>query len=544
MFLSTVKRGVALTVTAAMFAGVAASAASATPRALSRPSGQSLSPNVSGTHQVLSEGGTLAAYYLGNLMDILGTPIACPGTSFDRDCAAETGLPARAPTNPQYLYAAVGTGGAQLDFVTQKSGTAGKTAQSPAPVFADALDSYSNTTPTGFVTGWAGAASSTTAEDTIHFGAGDAPIPLGPAENSAYVPSGFVDYADSLAAYNGDGVVSGGGYNHNRGPALVQPIVGTGVSVIFNNTGLSIPAGGLNLTQDDLCGIFTGVYTNWNQTSANPGNQAITIVHRSDGSGTTFLFAYDMSKMCSSANPAIAAGLAGAPISAHFWGNPSNLLTQGVGTDSNNISGGVIPTDSGAPEVVWPASSVGASKSSGVLAAVGSTTGSIGYISPAYATSATISEANVENYKGGYEPATSTTVAASLSTFVKGTSSEPNPPGYPKATNTSALYFPFPTSATGDALVGFSYAYFYKCAPTRQALQLAAIKKLFEYETNSSTSAAAAAAAAFWNLDGLPSGELALLANTVTNLKSGPITGGSYFNPVTGAKQTFSCTAN
>jgi ABC-type phosphate transport system substrate-binding protein len=544
MFLSTLKRGAALSVTAAMFAGVAASAASAAPRAMTRPSAQGLSPNVSGSHQVLSEGGTLAAYFLGNLMDILGTPIACSGTSFERDCAAESNLPARALTNPQFLYAAVGTGGAQLDFVSQKSGVAGKTAQSPAPVSADALDSYSSTTPIGFVTGWAGSASSTVAEDTIHFGAGDAPIPLGPAENSAYVPSGFTDYTDSLAAYNADGKTDGSGYNHNRGPALIQPIVGTGVSVIFNNTGLSVPAGGLNLTQDDLCGIFTGVYTNWNQTSANPGNQAITIVHRSDGSGTTFLFAYDMSKMCSSANPAIAAGLAGAPTSAHFWGNPSNLLTQGVGTDSNNISGGAIPTDSGAPEVVWPASSVGASKSSGVLAAVAATTGSIGYISPAYATSATISEANVENYKGGFEPATSTTVADSLSTFVKGTSSEPNPPGYPKATNTAALYFPYPTSATGDALVGFSYAYFYKCAPTREALQLAAIKKLFEYETNSSTSATAAAVAAFWNLDGLPSGELSLLANTVSNLKSGPVTNGTYFNPVTGAVTKFSCTAN
>jgi ABC-type phosphate transport system substrate-binding protein len=544
MFLSTLKRGAALTVTAAMLAGVAASAASAAPRAMTRPSAQGLSPNVNGSHQVLSEGGTLAAYFIANLMDILGVPIACSGTSFDRDCAAESNLPARAPTNPQYLYAATGTGGAQLDFVSQKTGVAGKTAQSPAPVFADALDSYSNTSPVGYVTGWAGAAASSTAEDTIHFAAGDAPIPLGPAENSDYVPSGFTEYADSLAAFNNDGHPNGSGYNHNRGPALVQPIIGTGVSIIFNNTGLSIPAGGLNLTQDDLCGIFTGVYTNWNQTSANPGNEAITIVHRSDGSGTTFLFAYDMSKMCSSANPAIAAGLAGAPTSAHFWGSPTNLRTQGVGTDSNNIVGTTIPTDSSAPEVVWPASSSGQSKSSGVLSYITATAGTIGYISPAYATSSTVSEANVENYEGGYEPATSTTVGASLSTFVKGTSPEPNPPGYPKATNTSALYFPFPTSSTGDALVGFSYAYFYKCAPTRQALQLAAIKKLFEYETNSSTSGTAAAVAAFWNLNGLPSGELSLLANTVENLKSGPVTNGTYFNPVTGAKQTFSCTAN
>jgi ABC-type phosphate transport system substrate-binding protein len=517
--------------------------ATAAPRGTARPATAGLSPNVANdAEQVLSEGGTSSALYIGNLMDVVGAPIACPGTSFLRDCAAESSIPATAAKNPQYLYAANGTGGAQLDFVSQKSGAAAKTAQTPEPVVADAHDSYSNAAPIGYTTGWAGTKASTTAEDTLHFASGDAPIPLGPAENNAYVPTGFTQYATSLAAFNADGIANGGGYNANRGPAVVQPILGTGLSIIFNVANLTIPAGGLNLTQDDVCAIFTGVYTNWNQTSANPGNQALRIVYRSDGSGNTFNLAYDLSKICSASNPAIAAGVAGAPQPSHYWGNPSNTLTQGVGTDSNVfLAGNAIPTDSNAPEVVWPSTSLGAAKNSGVLAAVAANVGTIGYVSPAYTPNANVSEANVENIKGGFEPANATTLAAAFNTFAaaKGV----NPPGYPAATKSEALYFPFPTSPTGAAIVGFSYAYFYQCTPSRDALQVAAIKKLFEYETAPSTSGTAATIAAFWNFTPLPSSELTLLKTALTSLKSGPFSNGAYTNPATGAKARYNCTA-
>jgi ABC-type phosphate transport system substrate-binding protein len=543
MSLSIFKRVTALTVAGSVFACVAMTVATAAPRGAARPVASDLKPNVKAdAEQVLSEGGAASALYIGNLMDVVGAPIACPGTAFLRDCAAESSIPTKAATNPQYIYAANGAGAAQLDFVSQKSGAAAKTAQTPEPVPGDANDTYSNVAPIGYTTGWAGTAASTTAADTLHFASGDSPIPLGPAENSAYVPAGFVDYATSLAAFNGGGDTTGGGYNANRGPAVVQPILGTGISVIFNVANLTVPAGGLNLTQDDVCAIFTGVYTNWNQTSANPGTQAITIVHRSDGSGNTFVLSYALSKICSSSNPAIAAGVPGAPQPSHYWGNPSNLLTQGVGTDSNNISGtGVIPTDTTAPEVVWPFTSVPAAKSSGELTAVENTPGAIGYISPAYTVNANISEVNVENIKGGFEPANATTIGAAFTTFAS--ANGVNPPGYPASTKSEALYFPFPTSPTGAAIVGFSYGYFYQCTPTREALQVAAIKKLWEYETAPATSGTAATIAAFWNFTPLPSSELTLLKTALTGLKSGPFTNGAYTNPATGAKARYNCTA-
>jgi ABC-type phosphate transport system substrate-binding protein len=313
----------------------------------------------------------------------------------------------------------------------------------------------------------------------------------------------------------------------------------------------------LQLTQDDLCGIFTGVYTNWNQTSANPGTQAITIVHRSDGSGTTFLFSYDMSQMCSAANPYTGPGK---PVAAHYWGQPSNGKTQGVGTDSNvfgtagpsGLYAG-IPLDNNAPEVVWPATSVGASKSGGMLAAVNNSAnaGYIGYISPSYVsqlTTGVATEANVENYAGNYEPANTMTVDASLGSS---TTSAAQPAGYPAPNSTNILYWPFPTALTGDALVGYSYGYFYSCNAARLKDQVTAYVDLFKDIASTKIPSGASAtvsdaAAHFWELDPLGSALKKNLATAVGDSKVAGSTGtikGTYISPVDGfTKLKFSCT--
>jgi ABC-type phosphate transport system substrate-binding protein len=540
MLLSTIKRGSAFAVSAMLLTGVAANA-NPVARAAARPAAQAARPDatVPGKEQVLIEGGTLAGNYDGNLADIVGDPIACTTIPGDfRDCAAESSLPTKPATTYQFLYAAVGTGGAQLDFVQPASGFAAKTA-STVPEFADSFDAYSNVSPFGFAP-WAGTASSTDTADSIHAAAGDAPLPLGPSEGSAFTGTNFSLYADSFAAYDNykstttDG--TGGGYNSVRGPAIVTPVIGTGVSIIFNTEGLTVPAGGLNLTQDDVCGIFTGTITNWNQTSANPGTQPITIVHRSDGSGTTFLTAYDLSQMCSVTNPITVAN--GKPVSAHYWNQAG--FTQGVGTDSGVLSStGVIPVDQSAPEVAWPNSSVGASKTSGVIAAVASTPGYVGYVSPSNVLGANTAEANVENYKGNFEPATSTTVAAALGST---TTSGVNPPAYPKSATKNVLYFPFPTAADGDALVGYSYGYFYSCTHAAAKDQVAGVKALFGYEEGSKTAATAATVAAFWNLNALSTTQLKNLSTELGLMKTAAVTKGTYYSPVDGSKQTYACT--
>jgi ABC-type phosphate transport system substrate-binding protein len=568
MFLSTLKRGSAIAVSTVLLVGVAANA---TTRAVSRPAPQAVRTDAStpDTEQVLIEGGTLAANYDGNLADILGGPIASPGFP-GRDGASESSLPAKAKTNPQYVYAAIGTGGSQLDFVSQQSGKAAKSA-STYPVPADNDVAYEGVSPatagTGFNTGWAGTAASTTAEDTIHAAAGDAPIPLGPSEGAGFVSGSFTVYSDSLAAFDQNGDTTGGGFNLNRGPAKVVPVIGTGVRIIFNTSGLSYTAP-LQLTQDDLCGIMTGKYTNFSQTSALAGqNQPITIVHRSDGSGTSFLTSYDLSQMCSFSNPFTGAG---APASTEYWNQGG--LSQGVGTDSKVLTAaGGVPTDNSAPEVVWPNSSVGASKSSGVVSAVayglevnssgaivtgvsctasGAPTagdtctnpaGYVGYVTPSDTLSGPEDEAAIENYKGNYEVANATTVSAALDSS---TTSDQNPPAYPVDNKTTVLYFPFPTAPQGAALVGFSYAYFYTCYPNREKDQAAALKTLFDYGVSSSTSATQATVAAFWNMSPLNAAEKKNLSAALS-FKTAPVTKPtSYISPVDGSKKDYTCTDN
>jgi ABC-type phosphate transport system substrate-binding protein len=536
--------GIALTISSILALGAAANA-TVDQRATLRPAAThaGVTPDtVTGSETVLGEGGTASANYLGNLADIVGVPIACPTiTGEDRDCASETGLPAKAAKDPQVLYAAVGTGAAQIDFINQQSGF-DATAASSAPYAQGLFDGYGTASPYGFKP-YAGTALETSgaAEDTLDFGAGDAPIPLGPKEGTDFVPPGFSIYADSIADYDNGGSTSGAdqtgaGFNANRGPARVVPVIATAISIIFNTTGLTLNSNGtLDLTQNDLCGIFTGVITNWNQTSANPGNQAITIVHRSDGSGSTFLTAYDLSQMCGPANPFTGAGK---PSPTDYWNQTG--FTQGVGTDSNVLSSsGAVPTDSNAPETVWPNSSTGAKKTSGEIAAVAATTGGIGYVSPSNVLGANTAEAYIENYAGNYEPATGTTVAAS---FAGTSSGDTNPPGYPVDNQTTTLYFPFPTASAGDALVGYSYGYFYTCYPTRLKDQAAGVKSFFAYESASKTSANAATVATFWNLNGLNSAQLKTL-NSNLSFKTAPVTKPTkYVSPVNGATEDYTCT--
>ncbi len=75
------------------------------------------------------------------------------------------------------------------------------------------------------------------------------------------------------------------------------------VTFTYNLPGI---ATGLNVTGLTIARIFLGQITRWNDadlTAVNPGvalpNQAITVVHRSDGSGTTFVWTDYLSKVSS-----------------------------------------------------------------------------------------------------------------------------------------------------------------------------------------------------------------------------------------------------
>ena len=102
-------------------------------------------------------------------------------------------------------------------------------------------------------------------QNTVDFGASDA----------------FLSDADmAVAAANG-------------APVEVPTTFGA-VVVAYNLTGLAAP---IKMTPDIIAGIFLGTISAWNDpalAAANPGvtlpSTAISVVHRSDGSGTTSIF--------------------------------------------------------------------------------------------------------------------------------------------------------------------------------------------------------------------------------------------------------------
>lgn len=71
------------------------------------------------------------------------------------------------------------------------------------------------------------------------------------------------------------------------------PIVAGGVVVVVNLPG--VDATTINLTGQNLVDIYNGTLTNWKQLDLP--DMPITVVHRSDGSGTSYLFTKYLSKI-------------------------------------------------------------------------------------------------------------------------------------------------------------------------------------------------------------------------------------------------------
>jgi phosphate transport system substrate-binding protein len=169
---------------------------------------------------------------------------------------------------------------------------------------------------------------------------------------------------------------------------------------IYNVPG--VPDTKLHLDGRTLAAIFLGNVKTWDAASIkklNPGanlpHMNITVVHRSDGSGDTYVFCDYLSKV-----------------------SPGWKSRVGAATSVN-----------------WP-TGVGGSKNAGVAALVASTPGSIGYVSDAYALQNHISKATMKNAAGHYTlpSVTSIEAAAQLVKRVPADNniSLTNPPASPK----------------------------------------------------------------------------------------------------------------
>jgi phosphate transport system substrate-binding protein len=183
-------------------------------------------------------------------------------------------------------------------------------------------------------------------ERTVDFGASDAPL----SENNT----------QSLPA-----------------PAVHIPETIGSVVAAYNING--VPEKGLKLTGPVLADIFRGTITTWNDPriqELNPDltlpSEDIIVAHRSDGSGTTFVWTSYLSAV-----------------------SPEWSDTVGAGT-----------------AVEWPVG-LGAPGNEGVASTITSTPNSIGYVELAYALTTDTDYAYIQNMEGNFvEPSLNSTQAA------------------------------------------------------------------------------------------------------------------------------------
>jgi phosphate transport system substrate-binding protein len=243
--------------------------------------------------------------------------------------------------------------------------------------------------------------------------------PVGSSAGIAAISAQQVDFGASDVPMNASELAAAKG-----GPITQVPDALGAEGIAYH---LSLPAGArLHLTGPVLAAIFLGQITRWNDpaiTALNPGitlpPAPITVVHRSDGSGTTYIF----SNYLSSVDPAWAAKV-------------------GAGKTLN-----------------WPAGE-GAEGNGGVTSTVFLTPGAIGYVEQAYSQGLLLPFAEIRNQAGNYVLPTTQTISAAAAQKPHITPADfsiVNQPGassYPISGYSWALiYTRQPSQATGQALV-------------------------------------------------------------------------------------------
>jgi phosphate transport system substrate-binding protein len=212
-----------------------------------------------------------------------------------------------------------------------------------------------------------------------------------------------VDFGDSDAPLNADQTAK------MSAPVLHIPMTSGAVVVTYNIPGVSAA---LNLTGKDLADIYLGKISTWNAAEIKATNKGvnlpdlpIVVIHRSDGSGTSFIFTDYLTKV-----------------------NPDWAKRVGKASAVN-----------------WPAG-LGGKGSEGVAGLVKQTPGAIGYVELAYAKQNHMPISNIQNKSGKFiEPTIAATTLASnvvipADSKVSITDTD-NPKGYPIASFTWALIY-------------------------------------------------------------------------------------------------------
>jgi phosphate transport system substrate-binding protein len=298
--------------------------------------------------------------------------------------------------------AAVGLATAFTITTAQAADISGAGATFPYPIYAKWADAYKKETGVGlnYQSIGSGGGIKQIQAKTVTFGASDKP--LAPDEIKKW---GLIQF---------------------------PTVVGGDVPVV-NLEG--VKPGELVLDGDTLAKIFLGEITKWDDPAIkklNPNaklpSSAIAVVHRSDGSGTTFIFTNYLSKV-------------------------SPTWKEKVGADAS---------------VEWP-TGIGAKGNEGVANNVVQTKGSIGYVEYAYAKQNKLTYANMINKDGkavspdikSFQAAAANADWANSEDFFVILTEQPGAASWPIAGATFILVYKEPqdAAATSEALKFFDWAY-------------------------------------------------------------------------------------
>jgi phosphate transport system substrate-binding protein len=240
---------------------------------------------------------------------------------------------------------------------------------------------------------------------------------------------GRTDFANGVVDFAGTDSLYKSSDPQPKGDFFYFPTVSAPITVSYNLSGVK----GLKLDATAIAKIFDGQVTKWNDATIAADNPKvklpstkITVVHRTDGSGTT----------------------------ANF----TNYLVKAAGTAWTLGTGSTVQ---------WPSGTQGASGNSGVASLVKSTDGAIGYVDFSDANASNLTFAAVKNSSGKFIVPN----LASAQAAVNGAVVQPNltydplnatgKAAYPITSPTYVLvYKNQATHAKGAAMVGFlNYIY-------------------------------------------------------------------------------------
>jgi phosphate transport system substrate-binding protein len=197
--------------------------------------------------------------------------------------------------------------------------------------------------------------------------------PIGSAAGLNELKQGMLEIAASDAPLSDEQL-------QQMSPVIQLPVAAGPVVAVYNLPTLKTP---LRLSASTLAGIFLGKIISWQDPAIaheNPGaplpHAAIIVVHRSEGSGTTSIFASYLAKV------------------SPQW---SKDVGQGL-------------------SVKWPVG-IAAQGSNGVLDFVGQNAGTIGYAELNYANEKHLPVASIQNRAGGYVAPSPASATAAIESF-------------------------------------------------------------------------------------------------------------------------------